>query len=387
MLNIFITLGLGLMSARVDAQALLKKAWGMNEAPGVEAPQAWSYSKPKCETSGVVVAVIDTGVDVNHPALSSSMWINTKEKNGKPGVDDDGNGFVDDIYGWDFATNSGKISDEHGHGTHISGIISGNIDSGVNFKGVCPGVKIMSLRYYDKNASGLVNLQNTIKSIKYAVKMGVDIINYSGGGAEYSREEFEALQEAEKKGILVVAAAGNERSNADKRFYFPAAYPLKNILSVTAIDQSGRLLSLSNWGIQKVHVAAPGQSILSTLPKGVYGAMSGTSQATAYVSGIAALMLSEDRRLNFTKLISLIEGSSVKSHFLAKKTKTGSRVNALAAMKAVRGSVNIASSDSPSAMKGSQAAKSARARIVSSDDDKASFKGNKKKSLFWQKDQ
>jgi thermitase len=344
------------------AEDLLARSWGLNQAPGIEVQKAWAHSKPKCDNSGVVVAVVDTGVDSDHRDLKESLWTNTLELNGKPGVDDDKNGYVDDVKGWDFATNTPSIVDEHGHGTHIAGIISANGSGPLSLKGVCPGVKIMSLRYYNKSANGLVNLQNTIKALQYAVKNGAQIINYSGGGAEFSNEEFEAIREAEKKGILVVAAAGNERNNADKKHYYPAAYPLTNIISVAAIQPNGKLITLSNWGVEKVHVAAPGENILSTLPKNTYGSMSGTSQATAYVSGIAALMMSENRSLKFAKVKELIEKSSVKSPQLKNKTKTGARVNALAAME----SLNLKPAKSLKSSKSTRKAASAKkARVVS----------------------
>ncbi len=366
-LGLQIVCGLLFISSQAFSEDLIARSWGLNKAPGIEVEKAWAVSKPKCENSGVIVAVVDTGMDINHPDLKNSLWVNTVEKNGKPGVDDDHNGFVDDVNGWDFATNTGKIVDEHGHGSHIAGLISANGSGPLSLKGVCPGVKIMPIRYYNKNANGIVNLQNSIKSLQYAVKNGAQIINYSGGGAEFSNEEFEAIREAEKKGILVVAAAGNERNNADKKQYYPAAYPLNNIISVAAIQPNGRLISLSNWGVEKVHVAAPGENILSTLPNNSYGSMSGTSQATAYVSGIAALLLSENRSLKVAKIKSLIESSSVKSPFLKNKTRTGGRVSAVAAMESL---LNVKAKKFNSKKIAADKKKSNKSRLVSSQETK-----------------
>lgn len=314
------------------AVEVINKAWGLYPPFGVDAPKAWSAMKKNCSKSGIVVAVIDTGIDMNHPALRDSLWTNPKEGAGKDGVDDDGNGYVDDLHGFDFAKNTGRLSDSHGHGTHIAGIISGNGNGPDGFKGVCPGVKIMALRYYNENGSGADNLRNTVRAIEYAVKMGANIINYSGGGAQASEPERKALEAAEAKGILVVAAAGNERSDADRNLYFPAAYGLSNIISVTAIDNRGQILPSSNWGVSKVHVAAPGQSILSTLPNGSFGFMSGTSQATAFVSGVAAMLLSENPSLKPMQLRSMIEASGQKYPQLYGKTKTGAKVNAFYAV-------------------------------------------------------
>ena len=327
--------------------------------------------RAECSKSEVVVAVIDTGIDMNHPALRNSLWTNKKELNGKEGVDNDGNGFVNDVHGWDFVRNTGKLIDAHGHGTHIAGIISGNTPTGGDdFRGVCPGVKIMALRYYDPNGSGEDNLKNTVRAIEYAVDNGATLINYSGGGAEYSGAEFAALKRAEKKGILVVAAAGNERSDADRNLYFPSAYNLTNIISVTAIDDKGQVLPSSNYGVKKVHVAAPGQSILSSLPNGGYGFMSGTSQATAFVSGIAALLFTENGKFSVDRVKSIVENSAQKYPQLAGKTKTGAKVSAYNAVQMARGrrvisstptSVKPASTSSPKDLTSSEARLKARA--------------------------
>ena len=342
---LYFGLGLGLVGLSLNVFAdskpgsednMLSRAWGLGDGYGVDAIKAWNLQKHKCGNANVVVAVIDTGIDMNHPALRDSLWTNKKELNGKPGVDNDNNGYVGDVHGWDFAKNSGKLSDSHGHGTHIAGIIAANEAAGL--KGVCPGVRIMALRYYDPSASGDANLKNSIKAIDYAVQNGANIINYSGGGAEFSKPEFEALKRAEDKGILVVAAAGNEHSNADKNLYFPAAYPLTNIVSVTAVDRQGSVLPTSNWGVQKVHVAAPGNSILSSLPSGGYGFMTGTSQATAFVSGLAALIMTEKPGVKIAEVKSIIEASTRKYPQLVGKTKTGGEVSALEAMKLISGS-------------------------------------------------
>ncbi len=289
---VVLSLILGPVNGRTSS--LATQAWGLNGSFGLGVSGARNLMLTSCENSEVVIAVIDTGIDMAHPALAKSLWVNNAEKNGKPGVDDDRNGFVDDVHGWDFVKKSGALTDGHGHGTHISGIISAQGSSPEeDFSGTCPGAKIMSLRYYDPNARGDENLINTVRAIDYAVKMNVDIINYSGGGNSFSSKEFEALKGAQGAGVLVVAAAGNETNQTDEKPYYPANYDLKNIISVAAINESGFKLSRSNYGVRTVHLAAPGQSILSTLPGGSYGFLSGTSQATAFVTGIAAIILTE----------------------------------------------------------------------------------------------
>jgi len=377
---------MGMTQATPLNEGLVKKSWGLNSGYGVEAPKAWMQMLGNCAKATTVVAVIDTGIDPNHTALKDTLWANDKELKGKDGVDDDGNGFVDDINGWDFAKNSGKLSDSHGHGTHIAGIIAGFGKDKDSFKGVCPGTKIMTLRYYDPNGSGEDNLKNTIKAINYAVESKVDIINYSGGGAEFAQGEFEALKKAEKAGILVVAAAGNERSDADKNLYFPAAYNLSNIISVTAIDEKGQVLPSSNWGIKKVHVAAPGQSILSTLPNGGYGFMTGTSQATAFVSGIAAMLRAESPKMDFLKIKEIISNSSQKFPQLQGKTMMGAKVNALLALQMAHGrklsseqsTDSLKTAGPPNALLNRDAGPSMISKVFGAKDERAEGSKNRK---------
>ncbi len=248
----------------------------------------------------VLVAIIDTGADITHQAIATHLWQNPGEmgtdKYGRDkatnGVDDDGNGFVDDIYGWNFADNNANLSDEMGHGTHISGII-----------GQSPSAKLMILKAMSPNKMGEVSLEASIRAIDYAIKMKAQIINYSAGGLMPSAREREALARAARQHILVVAAAGNEKDNADVHGFFPAAYHLENVLSVTAVDLVGRLLPSANFGSRTVGMAAPGQKILSALPGGQYGAMSGTSQATAMVTQAATLVCARSKRCPATELI------------------------------------------------------------------------------------
>lgn len=237
----------------------------------------------------VTVAIIDTGADLSHPALRTHLWTNPGESGqdsqgrdkSRNQIDDDGNGFIDDVHGWNFADRRANPVDRNGHGTHIAGIIASQ----------APASRLMILKYYDPNADERTSMQNTIDAIRYAVKMGARIINFSAGGPSPNRRELEAIRVAGEAGVLFVAAAGNEASNSDRRPYYPADYRLPNILSVTAIDRKKRFLASSNFGLETVHVAAPGEEILSALPQGRLGSMTGTSQATAYSSGVAARYL------------------------------------------------------------------------------------------------
>jgi len=237
----------------------------------------------------ITIAIIDTGADVAHPSLRAHLWTNPGESGKDPRgrdksrnqIDDDGNGYIDDTHGWNFADHKARPTDTHGHGTHIAGIVAK----------VAPEARLMILKYYDPNADERTSLQNSIDAIHYAVRMGARIINFSAGGPSPNRREREAIQAAAAAGVLFVAAAGNEASDSDRRPYYPADYRLPNVLSVTAIDRHGRFLASSNYGLETVHVAAPGELILSALPGGQLGHMTGTSQATAYASGVAGRFL------------------------------------------------------------------------------------------------
>jgi thermitase len=297
----------------------LTQEWGLTSIGFFDAfPQMTAPLKAQAGhcAKEVVVAVIDTGVDYTHPELRDGLWVNhgetgpwqpTKEMADKGyafncrdkscnGIDDDKNGYVDDVVGWDFVHDVPLPFDTHGHGTHIAGIISGS--AGMGAQGVCPSVSLMALKYYDNGGAGYNNLSNTVRAIEYAVANGAQIINYSGGGADPAASERAAVAEAQRKGVLFVAAAGNDGRNNDRRPYYPASYPIDNLIGVASVNKYERLLPSSNFG-KSVHVAAPGLMILSTLPGGKFGTMSGTSQATAFVTGAAALVAAQMGASNF----------------------------------------------------------------------------------------
>ncbi len=300
---------------------LMKRKWGLGKT---QAPDAWlKYSKGN---RNIVVAVIDTGIDIRHPDLAKNIWHNPKEipNNQK---DDDKNGYIDDVHGWNFVGNNNKVNDTHGHGTHIAGIIGAEGGNGIGISGVAPRVSLMALKYYDPKDDGQNNLENTRKAIEYAIKNGAHIINYSAGGLEGNSKEKKAIQLAEKKGILFVTAAGNEKSNMDKREYFPASYGLSNILSVTASNPSDQVLKSSNWGKKSVHTAAPGKHIFSTLSGGRYGVMTGTSQATAFATGAAVLVMDYYKMKSPTAIIRQLTMTGEKKKSLQKKTTQSLRLN------------------------------------------------------------
>lgn len=279
----------------------------------------------------VVIAVIDTGVDTLHPTLKENLWRNPGETGvdaqgrdkSTNGIDDDGNGYIDDVNGWNFAGDNKDLKDVHGHGTHVAGII----------QSITPKSSIMVLKYYDPNADGAANLANSTKAIEYAIKMKAKIINYSGGGTTKYPDEEAAIRKAQAQGILFVAAAGNEKSNSDIFGFYPADYGFSNIISVTAIDENRRILPSSNFGKNSVDIAAPGHNIVSTLPGGTFGTMTGTSQATAFVTGTAALLMAENPELKDPeKLIQRMTSSGNDNVFLAGKTKHQTTLNTYRAL-------------------------------------------------------
>lgn len=273
-------------------------------------------SAPLKKKRKVRVAVIDTGADISHPALKKMIWTNSKEIPNN-NIDDDENGFIDDVHGWNFVTNSPNVTDTHGHGTHIAGIVSHVSDN----------VELMIVKYYDPQSLSDKNLVNTVRAIDYAIKNGAEIINYSGGGFGANPEEEKAIQRALEKNIAFVAAAGNDSENSDKKPFFPASYELENIISVASIGKNSELVESSNFGELSVDIAAPGENILSTLPNGRYGRMTGTSQATAYVTGALAAVMGEQRHLSLTKHIEQIANTGILNTKLTGKTKYQSNLS------------------------------------------------------------
>ena len=299
--------------------------WGLFNLKGkshIDVLDAWKLERG---SKNVVVAVIDTGIDPNHPALATNLWHDVSES--KPA-----------LYGWNFVSDTPNPTDVHGHGTHVSGIIGAVSDFKLGIAGVAQHVSIMPVKYYSDSNPGTVNLKNTIRAINFAIDHGAQIINYSGGGPEFSEDEYLAIKRAEAKGILVVAAAGNDRHDTDlvENYYYPSAYRLSNIISVAATDIRNDLLQSSNWGKNKVDVAAPGENIYSTLPGNKYGYMSGTSQATAFVTGMAALLLSHDPTLKPAQIKELIVGSVDQIPGLKSKIMAQGRVNAYSALLALQ---------------------------------------------------
>jgi len=266
-----------------------------NSPPGtpdsdIDAPEAWDYSTGD---SGIVVAVIDTGVDYNHRDLMGNMWVNQTELNGAAGIDDDENGYVDDIYGYDFVNNDSDPIDDHGHGTHCSGIIAAAGNNGTDITGICWDARIMALKFLDSSGSG--NTADAVKAIYYAVQNGADVTSNSWGGGDFSQAMKDAIDYAYSQGVMMVAAAGN---NGDTDVQYPANYD--NMFSVAATDSDDKKASFSTYG-SWVDIAAPGVDVLSLRAAGTslgtpydpYTTIaSGTSMACPHVSGACASIFS-----------------------------------------------------------------------------------------------
>ncbi|MDX1707267.1 MAG: S8 family peptidase, partial [Desulfobacterales bacterium] len=229
---------------------------GTNDAD-IDALEAWDVTTG---SSDVVVAVIDSGVDVNHEDLEANLWINTGEV-ADNGIDDDANGYIDDINGWDFLVNDNDPRDAHGHGTHVAGTIAAVGDNNKGVTGVSWSAKIMVLRFLD--AWGLGSTANAIAAIEYASSMGADIINNSWGGGGYNQALKDAI---DASGALVVCAAGNSSRNNDSIPHYPSSYTSTNIIAVAATNQNDQLAGFSNYGNVSVDVAAPGTNIYSAAP-------------------------------------------------------------------------------------------------------------------------
>ena len=297
----------------------------------VAAKKAWTFTKGD---PSVVVAVIDTEVDWKHPDLAKQIWKNTKEIPGN-GIDDDNNGYVDDVRGWDFFANNNNPHDETssrnpGHGTHCAGIVGASGNNEIGISGMAQNITLMPIRFLGADGSG--NLMSAVKAIDYATDNKADIISASWGAAvsrDQAKPILEAIERARDKGVLFIAAAANDGKSNDHREVYPANAGFSNVISVAASGPQDEKPSWSNFGRATVDIAAPGLNILSTIPGDSYRNLSGTSMATPLVSGLAGLVLSlakkENKIISPEEVKALLQSTSDKVNI---ETAVNGRVNA-----------------------------------------------------------
>jgi subtilisin family serine protease len=314
------------------------RLWGMlgDTSPlfqnqyGSQAAEAWDKGHTDC--GKVMVAVIDQGAQYKHPDLRRNYWANPAETPDN-GIDDDGNGFIDDTYGWDFAHDNKKNYDGVGdfHGTHVAGTIGASGDNGKGVVGVCWKMRLINVKFLGKSGGSTAN---AIKSIDYVTdlktrhKLDLVAINASWGGGGFSKGLQKSIERAGDADIVFVAAAGNDGEDGDTTPHYPASYDSENILSVAAIGSAGLLASFSNYGAKSVDIGAPGVGINSTLPDKTYGILSGTSMAAPHVAGGIALYASSHPKVRTAKALKkAIMDAAVPTASLAGKTVTGGRLD------------------------------------------------------------
>lgn len=327
-----------LKALRAPNDAMYSALWGMNNAgqdggkPGsdISAERAWDITTGSRE---IVVGVIDSGVNYNHPDLVANMWRNPGEIPDN-GIDDDGNGYIDDVYGINAITADGDPMDDNHHGTHCAGTIGGVGNNGIGVAGVCWKVSIMALKFL--NAEGRGGDADAIDCIEYAIEKGAKVLSNSWGGPGFNQAMKDAIDSAKDAGIIFIAAAGNESSDNDKTENFPSGYDCDNIISVVSTDNNDLLSTFSNYGATTCHLAAPGTRIYSCSLGTGYEYLSGTSMATPHVAGAAALLLSRNPSMTPEMVKEALMSTVDKLDSLAGKCVTEGRMNVFEALKTVQ---------------------------------------------------
>lgn len=304
---------------------MVAQQWAVagGSAASVNAEKAWSRTAGQ----GVVVAVIDSGIDLAHPEFQSQLWVNTAELSGNR-KDDDRDGFVDDVNGANFINQTGQVQDDADHGTFVSGIIAAAVNNTNGGVGLAPGAKIMALKVLDSAGNGSLNA--AVNAIYYAVNHGAKVINASWTMSVGSPSLQAAITYASSRNVVFVTAAGNEGVNNDITPSYPGNYRYSNVLTVTAVDSSGKLADFSNYGKTSVDVAAPGMGIMSTV-RGGYDTWDGTSMATPYVAATAALVASRRPDYTAAQIVAQIKATVHHTTDLTGKVASGGFVDAAAA--------------------------------------------------------
>ena len=317
--------------------------WGLdnfgqtvNGAPGtadvdIDAEEAWGVTRGSPD---VVVGILDTGLDVTHPDLAGNLWINPGENCAgcrTDGLDNDGNGYVDDWRGWDFVNDDNNPNDDNGHGSHVAGIIGAVGNSGTGVAGVNWDVQLMPLKFLNANGSGTT--ADAIEALLYATANGADLTNNSWADSPFSQAMLDAINQADAAGSLFVAAAGNDGLDRDTYTDYPTAYDAPNILVTAATDSNDLRAWFSGYGARSVDLGAPGVNIHSSWRLGTYRYASGTSMATPHVSGAAALAKAAFPAASDVGLKALLLRTADPNASLAGRTTTGGRLNANAAVR------------------------------------------------------
>lgn len=326
--------------ARFPNDEKLGFQWGLHNSGAnggtpdadVDAFEAWDIS-----TGGeVACAIVDTGVDLDHPDLVGNMWVNENEI-ADNGIDDDNNGYVDDVHGWDFNQRRKFPQDGAGHGTHVAGIMAAKANNGTGISGVNWHGKIMALKIFDDQGKNGWSSQ-AAQAIDYAVKMGVKCSNHSWGTYYPSRHLSDAIERAKEAGHLIIAAAGNSDHLDNDRFpFYPASYGFDNVVSVCATDHQDNRPYYSHFGTRSVDLCAPGNNIYSTLPSFGYGNDSGTSMAAPFVAGAATLLWSQRPDLTASEVKQIILSGVDRKDQLASTSLTGGRLNLYGALSLIEG--------------------------------------------------
>ncbi|MDD4975707.1 MAG: S8 family peptidase [Bacteriovorax sp.] len=332
--NYIITLKKSSFVPNVPSDTFFEKQWGLKNTgdhdtklgEDINATKAWEITKGSKE---VKIAVLDSGIDYNHPDLKNQIEINEAEKNGLPGVDDDNNGYIDDIYGYDFNAKKPDPMDGNGHGTHCAGVIGAQHD-GLGVVGVMANVKLIPVKFLDDKGAG--EDIDAVAAIDYAIKRGAKVMSNSWGSDEKVQALYDAIKAAEKAGIVFVVAAGNDGADNDRTPSYPNNFDISNIIAVGASNNRGNRASFSNYGSKTVHVFAPGEDIFSTVNNGEYDWMSGTSMAAPFVSGIVGLLLSKEPNLSPKEIRERLIRTSVDNKKLQGDSASNGRVDAYRAL-------------------------------------------------------
>jgi len=304
-------------TAQAATDPLLEDQWALTDPAATGAQEAWTQSRG----DGVLVAILDSGVQLDHPELASRLWRNPGEIPAD-GIDDDRNGFPDDVNGANIIANNGNVDDDEGHGTHVAGIVAASAGNGTGGSGIAPGARIMAVKVLDANRAG--NSSLLARGIRYAVDAGARILNISLNGDGTSPDLDEALRYAGDRGATIVTSAGNNARDLDLMPSYPASSPVPAVLNVTASEQDGGLLGLANRGLRSVDLAAPGASILSTARGAGYERRAGTSMAAPFVAGSLALLAAARPDLSQPALRDALLQSAPKPGLLAGLLGSGS---------------------------------------------------------------